>query len=52
MAVAAVLVVGDDDLRADLADDGDRVGHGLVEVGVPEGAGVLVGRRPIIPESR
>src|SRR5690606_36093992 len=43
--VEPVGVVCDEHLRADLADDLDQVSGGLVEVGPPEAAGVLVGRR-------
>ena len=47
VAVAAELVVGDQHLRPDLADDLDEVAGRLGEVGVPEGVRVhVVGRRP------
>lgn len=42
VAVAAVRVVGDQDLGADLADHLDEMGCGLVQVGGPEGAGPVV----------
>jgi hypothetical protein len=45
VAVAAVLVVGHQHLRAHLADDGHGVRHGLVEVRVPERPRVFVGGR-------
>ena len=50
VAVEAVRVVGDQHLRADLADHLEQLPGGLVEVGAPERARVLVGRR--CPSSR
>ncbi len=53
VAVAAVLVVGDDDLGPDLTDDLEQQRGRGVDVGLPERARVVVGRpAPIIPESR
>ena len=45
VAVAAVLVVGDQHLRAHLAHDRDQLPGRLVEVGPPEGAGRVVLRQ-------
>lgn len=42
VSVAAVGVVGDEDLRAQLPDDLDEVRGGLVHVGGPEGVGPVV----------
>ena len=45
MSVAAEVVVGHHDLRADFADDLDELRRGNLEVGLPEAARILVGRR-------
>ena len=52
VAVAAVLVVGDDDLRAHLARRPRRARRGLLEIGLPEARRAVVLRPPIIPLSR
>jgi signal transduction histidine kinase/DNA-binding response OmpR family regulator len=52
VAVAAVLVVGDDDLRPDLAHDGDELAHRLVEVGRQKQPGRSLAGVPIMPLSR
>ena len=49
VAVEAVRVVRDEHLRAYLSHDLHQVPGGLVEVGLPEGPGVLVGREPHHP---
>lgn len=45
VAVAAVVVVGDEDLGAYLEDDLDEERGGLVDVGLPEAGGVVVVRQ-------
>lgn len=42
VTVSAMRVVGDQDLRPDLADHGHQIGGRLVERGLPEGFGTLV----------
>lgn len=49
--VAAVVVVGDEDLGAGLEDHLDEVFRGLVHIGLPEAAGSSLSAMPIIPES-
>ena len=45
VAVSAIRVIGDQDLRPDLTDHGHQMGGRLVERGLPEGVGALVLRR-------
>jgi hypothetical protein len=47
VAIAAVLVVRDDDLGLQLTEDADQALHRLVAIGIAEGLGVLV-RRPTL----
>ncbi len=50
--VPAVRVVGDEHLRAQLADHRDEVGGGLVDVGGQKAPGRRFCGAPIMPESR
>jgi len=50
MAVEAVVVVADHDLRPDLPDDGEQLSGGLIHIGLQKQSGASLVGSPIMPD--